>query len=234
MANKILEIFNLLMTKNGKQNWWPIDIDYHIKNKSDYRFEIIIGSILTQNTTWNNVEKTIVKLKNNRILDIKKINKIKINDLKKLIRESGFYNKKAELIKNFAYYLDNNYNCNLDLFFNREIDKIRNELLSLKGIGQETADSIILYAGNKPTFIVDSYTKRICERIPVKTNISYNEIKEYFESELSKIYQKDETVRVYKELHALIVLLCKKYCKKNPNCDKCIINSKCEFNRKNL
>ena len=97
---------------------------------------------------------------------------------------------------------------------------IREELLSVNGIGPETADSILLYAGNLPIFVVDAYTKRICERLPLDTNVSYNEIQNYFKTELSNNYTKKELTKVYNELHALIVLLAKRFCKKNPECKK--------------
>ena len=225
-------LYKILIKKFGNQNWWPIDLNYHLKNKSDPRFEIIIGTILTQNTAWLNVEKSLLLLKKANILDLKKIINTNIEDLQEKIKSSGFYKQKAKRIKNLSKYLQEKYNGDLDKFFDRDFYIIRNELLSFEGIGPETADSILLYAGNKPTFVIDSYTKRICNRIPIKTIISYDSIKKYFENNLKRIYQKDDLVKVYKEYHALIVLLCKKYCKKKPECEKCIIKNICAFNNK--
>ena len=229
MKNNILKIFNILLKKNGNQNWWPIDKDYHYKNNSDPRFEVIVGAILTQNTSWSNVEQSLITLKNNNKLDINKIYNIDISDLRKLIRSSGFYNQKAERIKNIASYIHNNYDSNLNSFFNREIKDIRKELLSLNGIGPETADSILLYAGNKPIFVVDDYTKRICKRLSIETDISYNDIQKFFENNLRNKFSNKEIIKVYQEFHALIVVLCKKYCKKTPECQKCVINKYCFY-----
>jgi endonuclease-3 related protein len=124
------------------------------------------------------------------------------------------------------------FNGDLDKFFNRDIHIIRDELLSLNGIGPETADSIILYAGNMPIFIVDAYTKRLCQRLPLPTNISYDEIQEFFQMMLSKNYSKKEIIKVYNELHALIVIFAKTYCKKKPICDKCPLGKNCNYNKK--
>jgi len=181
-------LYNILFEKFGKQNWWPIDKNYHKKTNSDSRFEIITGAILTQNTAWSNVEKALYNLKSTKNLDIKNILKIDIKQLQQLIKPSGFFNQKADRIKNIAIYINKNYQDDLDHFFNKDISKIREELLSLDGIGPETADSIILYAGNKPIFVVDAYTKRLCIRIPLNSNKSYDEIQKYFQEDLSKNY----------------------------------------------
>ena len=219
----------MLLEQFGHQNWWPIDKQYHKKNKSDPRFEIIIGAILTQNTAWSNVEKALDNLKSKKMLDIKKISNVNIKTLKKLIKPSGFYNQKAHRLKNMARYLHENYNDNLDIFFNREMKEIRRELLSLSGIGSETADSILLYAGNLPIFVVDAYTKRLCKRLPLKTGISYDEIQKYFQKQINKKYKENQTTQIYNELHALIVMLAKIYCKKIPDCNKCPIRKNCVY-----
>ena len=153
-------------------------------------------------------------------------------DLQNMIKTSGFFNQKAKRLKNLALYLHNNYHDNLDTFFNRDLYAIREELLSLNGIGPETADSILLYAGDLPIFVVDAYTKRICERLPLDTNISYNEIQHYFEEKLSKKYSKEELTQVYNELHALIVILAKNRCKKKPKCSTCPLKKHCMFKKR--
>ncbi len=223
------DIYKILYNKFGEQNWWPVDKNYHIKNESDFRFEIIVGAILTQNTTWSNAEKAIFNIKKIDMLDIKKILDSDIECLKKIIKPSGFFNQKAERLLKISIYLKNNFNSDLDKFFNRETKVIRNELLSLNGIGPETADSIILYAGNKPVFVVDAYTKRLCERIPLKTNLTYSDIKNFFEKNLNKNYKSEEIVNIYNEFHALIVKLSKYYCKKKPICKNCPLNNYCKF-----
>ena len=222
-------IYKILYNKFGKQNWWPVDKKYHIKNESDFRFEIIVGAILTQNTTWSNVEKVILNIKKSNILEIKKILDANFKCLKEIIKPSGFFNQKTERLLTICNYLKNNFNSDLDKFFDRETELIRNELLSLNGIGPETADSIILYAGNKPTFVVDAYTKRLCERIPIKINPSYNDIQNFFEKDLNKNFKFEELVNVYNEFHALIVKLAKDYCKKKPKCNNCPLKNNCKF-----
>ncbi len=222
-------IYKILYKKYGKQNWWPVDKRYHKKNESDFRFEIIVGAILTQNTAWSNVEKAIINIKKNDMLDIENIIDADFDSLKEIIKPSGFFNQKAKRLLTISNYLKNNFNSNLDKFFNREIKVIRNELLSLNGIGPETADSILLYAGNKPIFVVDAYTKRLCERIPLKTKLSYDDIQNFFEKDLNKNFKSEELVNIYNEFHALIVKLAKDYCKKKPNCNNCPLNKNCNF-----
>ena len=225
-------LYETLLKEFGKQDWWPMDKNYHKKNSSDPRSEIIVGAILTQNTTWSNVEKALINLKSQNMLDIRKISDINIKELQELIKPSGFFNQKAKRLKDLTIYIIDNHNGSLDYFFDRNMYTIREELLSLNGIGPETADSILLYAGNVPIFVVDAYTKRICHRLPLNTNISYHEIQHYFETELSKIHYKKELTKVYNELHALIVLLAKNCCKKNPECNKCPLKKYCSFKRK--
>ena len=224
--------YQTLFKKFGKQKWWPVNREYHKKNNSDPRFEIIVGAILTQNTAWSNVEKALNNLKKENIIDSKKILETDIDFLKETIKPSGFFNQKANRLKNISSHIHKKYDDNLDDFFNRPIKEIRNELLSINGIGPETADSILLYAGNKPIFVVDAYTKRICKRIPLKTNIFYDEIQKYFESNITKNYKKEEITQIYNELHALIVELAKNFCKKKPECERCPLQKFCSFNKK--
>ncbi len=222
-------LYEILLKEVGNLNWWPMDKGYHKKNGSDPRYEIIVGAILTQNTAWSNVEKALTNLKSQNKLDINNISNVDIENLQELIRPSGFFKQKAKRLKDFTEYLKNNYQGNLDNFFDRDINTIREELLSLNGIGPETADSIILYAGNLPIFVVDAYTKRICERLPFNANISYNEIQQFFQKDLCKKYSSQDIPKVYNELHAQIVILAKNYCKKNPECDKCPLKQYCSY-----
>jgi len=222
-------LYKILLENLGNQNWWPMDKNYHEKHGSDPRFEIMVGAILTQNTAWSNVEKALISLKSKNTLDIKKISEIDIKSLQNMVKPSGFFNQKAKRLKNLASHLHEHYHDNLSYFFDRDIDVIREGLLSLNGIGPETADSILLYAGNLPIFVVDAYTKRICKRLPLETNVSYDEIQQYFERELGKKYSKEKLTQIYNELHALIVVLGKNYCKKKPECNKCFLKRYCEF-----
>jgi len=225
------KLYSLLLNHFGNQQWWPYDKEYHKINGSDPRFEIMIGAILTQNTAWSNVEKALFNLKKNKSLTVKTIVDMPIENLKVMIQPSGFFNQKAIRLKILANHIYRNYNESLDNFFNRDLQEIRDELLSLNGIGPETANSMILYAGNLPIFVVDAYTKRICKRIPIKIKKeSYDEIQQYFESELNANLSEKEVVSTYQELHALIVELAKKYCKAKPNCGNCPLKQYCRFN----
>jgi len=224
------KINELLLDHFGNQDWWPVDKDYHKENGSDPRFEIIIGAILTQNTAWSNVEKALENLKANNSLTVRKVVETDLENLKTMIQPSGFFNQKAKRLKILASHLHKNYEDDLDKFFDRDLQEIRRELLSLNGIGPETADSILLYAGNHPIFVVDAYTKRICKRLPVEINgESYDEIQQYFEGELHECFPRRDTAQLYKELHALLVELAKNYCRKKPECNKCPLKNQCEF-----
>jgi len=150
-----------------------------------------------------------------------------IKKLEKFIQPSGFYKQKAERLKKFCKYLDKNYDSNLNSFFNRDTNVIRNELLSLNGIGNETADSILLYAGEKLKFVIDAYTKRIFFRLGIVDTNDYEKLRELFENSLK---EKDHlnTINKFKEMHALIVELGKNYCKKDPICNNCPLFSSCK------
>jgi len=223
-------LYEVLLNRFGELDWWPMDIEYHKINKSDPRFEVIIGAILTQNTAWSNVEKAINNLKKAEMLNIESIDSVEPDKLKNLIRPSGFFNQKTNRLKIISKVLKEKYNSNLDYFFERNIKEIREELLELNGIGPETADSIILYAGNKPIFVVDAYTKRLCKRIPLDTELFYDEIQNYFQ----KNFEKKDLTKIFNNLHAMIVILAKNYCKKNPICNDCPLEKNCCYSKNNL
>jgi endonuclease III related protein len=222
------DIYLSLISYFGNQYWWPIDRKYHKKNNCDSRFEIIIGAILTQNTAWSNVEKALFNLKENKTLDLKNLLETNETDLKKMIKPSGFFNQKAKRLKITANFFKEKYNGSFDKFFNQDTNVIRKQLLDLNGIGPETADSILLYAGCKPVFVVDAYTKRLCKRIPLNTECSYNHIQSFFEHNLEKNFSENDLVEIYQEFHALIVELAKNFCKTKPDCKNCPISDKCE------
>ena len=224
------KVYTILLESFGPQNWWPVDTKYHQNHQSDPRFEIMVGAILTQNTAWTNVEKALQKLRSHKVLTIHRIVTININSLKTMIQPSGFFNQKAHRLKLFSLYIEKNYEGDLQKFFSREKKEIRHELLSLQGVGPETADSILLYAGDHSIFVVDSYTKRICQRFPfhVASN-SYDEIQAFFERELQLTLKQESLVSTYKEFHALVVNLAKQYCwKKKPNCTGCPLTTLCK------
>lgn len=205
----LLRIYRLLYKRFGPQHWWP----------GETKLEIIVGAILTQNTSWLNVEKAIFNLKERRLLNINGLNRIPECDLARLIRPAGYYNIKAKRIKNFLFFLNTNYSGSLDKLFSVNTEALRKELLKVNGIGEETADSILLYAGEKPVFVVDTYTKRVFSRHGfIKENASYQEAQALFMSNLPK------NVNLFNEYHALIVALGKNTCKtKKALCNQCNI-----------
>ena len=206
----ILEIYKRLLERYSKQDWWP----------SESRFEVIVGAILTQNTNWRNVEKAIENLKNANILTAEKMYQCDSQTLAELIRPSGYYNIKTKRIKNFLKWLFENYDGEIEALEPLETSYLKEELLSINGIGNETADSILLYGLEKPTFIVDSYTARMLGRHGlIDSYCGYDDIKELFEGNL------DKDAKLYNEYHALIVTLGKEHCKKRPICDGCPLES---------
>jgi len=227
---KIKTIYNNLYSHFGKQHWWPVTKDneiipkYHknIKLNNKQKLEICFGAILTQNTNWKNVEKAIIQLNKNQLININKIIKINNKKLAKIIKNSGYHNQKAIKLKNFCSFLLNNYNGNIENFFNNNIEILRNELLSINGIGPETADSIILYAAKKPIFVIDAYTKRIMNRIGYKEE-TYDELQNLFMNNLKP------NEKIFNEYHALLVELGKNICKTKPLCNKCPINKMCNY-----
>jgi len=235
LVNLILtptKLHELLCSHFGELHWWPHDACYHKDCGSDPRFEIMVGAILTQNTAWSNVEKALLNLKAAHLLEINSLAKVNLGKLTAAIRPSGYYNQKAARLKELSSYLLENYNGDLDLFFSKETPELREELLSLKGIGPETADSMLLYAGAHPIFVVDSYTKRICSRIPItkKTCLDYSCIQNHFQLQLSAHYSdQTELVSIYNSLHAEIVELSKQFCTKTkPLCADCPLSLVCK------
>ena len=216
---EIMQAYTLLMKKFGKQKWWPTTLEGELHPKyhgngvlnDKQRFEIIVGAILTQNTSWKNVEKAIVNLNKQKLIGKNKIKKTNKKILAKLIKPSGYYNQKAERLKIVAD------------FFSKNKKPAREQLLEVKGIGPETADSILLYAYNKPVFVVDAYTKRVFSRIGLcNGKCSYGELQAMFHKSLPK------SPRIFNEYHALIVELAKQRCKKKPECKGCPVNSICK------
>lgn len=205
-TGKIREFYEVLYRRYGQQHWWP----------AETRFECIIGAILTQNTSWENASKAVSKLKSEIRLTPENLRDIPEHTLAGLIRTSGYYNQKAKKIRSFINFLFTNYSGNLDTMFSEDKQVLRNMLLGIKGIGPETADTILLYAGEKPVFVVDKYTYRILSRhMIIPESADYNEISELFTLSLAEDY------RLYNEYHALIVRLGKEHCRANPLCNGC-------------
>lgn len=182
-SSELLQYYRALYRAWGAQHWWP----------AETRFEVIVGAYLTQNTSWNNVELALANLRAARQLSVQGIRDVPLDELESLIRPSGYFRQKASRLKTFVSFLDEKYRSSLDQLFAQPTERLRAELLSLSGVGPETADSILLYAGNHPVFVVDAYTRRILERhriLPEKTD--YEEIRELFQRALVPLVHEQE------------------------------------------
>lgn len=205
------ELYKRLFLWYGPSKWWP----------GDSPFEIAVGAVLTQNTAWTNVEKAIGNLKAAGMLDINKVYEKDAADLASLIRPSGYYNIKARRLKNLVCMIMDGFSGDLNAFFDQDRDSLRAHLLSVNGIGKETADSICCYSADKRVFVVDAYTRRILVRHGViDEDWGYDDIQAIFEAGLPPELQ------VYKDLHAHIVFIGKDFCRtRNPLCHACPLNS---------
>jgi len=208
MKALLMDIYNRLFKTYGPRHWWP----------GETPFEVMVGAILTQNTSWRNVEKAIQKLKNKGVLNAEGIHQLRKSQLAPLIRSSGYYRIKAERLKAFVDFLFENYDGNINRMGKERLKTLRAKLLKVNGIGPETADSILLYGLKKPIFVVDAYTKRILLRHGmISESASYGEIQRLFMNHLP------HNKRLFNEYHALLVHLGKTLCKKVPRCDICPI-----------
>lgn len=226
-----LSIYNILSEYYGRQNWWPIIMngesiyaEEFLKRERSVEeiFEIAIGAILTQNTTWTNVIKAIANLKKNRLFTVSALNNVEQERLAETIRCAGYYNQKAKKIKAFIGFIDSELNS--DLMNLKSLDKLqaRKLLLGIWGVGRETADSIALYGYDHPLFIIDAYTKRLFGRLGLlDKEESYDKSQRRFTDNLP------EEPLIYKEYHALIVEMGKNVCRTKPNCENCILYNQC-------
>ncbi len=211
---QIRQVYEKLYDEFGPQHWWP----------GDSIEEIVEGAILTQNTTWKNVEKGLENLKKEELLSFSALSKIDREELAQLIYSTGYYNQKAKRLKRIAKFFLKETPAEIG---SKSVTYGREKLLRIKGIGKETADSILLYAFNKPIFVIDAYTKRVFQRLegfPKET--SYDKFQEFFMKSLPKDTQ------IYNEFHALLVKFAKVYCKKISLCEKCFLAEQCK--NKNL
>ncbi len=199
--------FRALGQALGPQHWWP----------ARTRFEVILGAILTQNTSWVNVERAIANLRRNRLLSLRAIERVPAPRLARLIRPSGYFRQKTKKLKAFVRFLRKEYRGSLTRMFRTPTPVLRQQLLATHGIGPETADSILLYAGNHPVFVVDTYTKRIFSRHGlVDEKAGYEEIRGFLESRLPR------DSALYGEYHALLVQVGKNWCRPAaPRCEVC-------------
>ena len=206
----LLNIYVCLHERFGPQHWWP----------GETPFEIVVGAILTQNTNWKNVEKAISNLKNAGCLAPEKLHSLPIEELAELIRPAGYFNIKAQRLKHFLDWLFEKHDGKLESLESLGLLTLREQLLAIKGIGPETADSICLYAFEKPVFVVDTYTARIFGRHGmIESPSGYEQIQEMFHGDLER------DASMFNEFHALIVRVGKEYCKPKPACDGCPLES---------
>jgi len=202
----LTEIYGFLYDFFGPQNWWP----------GETRLEIMVGAILTQNTNWTNVEKAIVNLKSAACLKPEALRRMDTAQLAQLIRPAGYYNLKAKRLKNFVDWLFDDYGGDPANLESVNTEQLRAELLAIKGVGCETADSILLYALDRPVFVVDAYTARIAIRHGlIEPGADYEQLRLLFESNLP------EDVRFFNEYHALLVRAGKEFCKTKARCPGC-------------
>lgn len=214
-GSPVRAIYRRLHDRFGPQGWWP----------GETAFEVAVGAILTQNTNWQNVEKAIVGLKEAGALSPSGMKRLPLSRLAGLIRPAGYYNVKAERLKNFLRYLDDRHGLDMAALGKAPGRQLREELLSINGIGPETADSILLYGCGKPFFVIDTYTRRMGSRHGLcQPGDSYAMVQEIFAGSLP------DSVELYKEYHALIVRLGKVRCRpSNPRCEGCPLEPMLNF-----
>jgi endonuclease-3 related protein len=205
-ASQLGEVYAELRQSFGHQKWWP----------GDTTFEVMVGAILTQNTAWTNVEKAISNLKKAKKLSFEALRRMPQKKLSQLIRPAGYFNVKADRLKCYLDFLDQECGGDLSKLKRKTMPAIREKLLAVKGVGPETADSILLYALNKTSFVIDAYTKRIFSRHGLAgSHEAYERWREIFMRALP------DDRGLYNDFHAQIVRTGKDYCRKVPRCEKC-------------
>ncbi len=201
------EVYRRLFEAFGPQHWWP----------AETTFEMIVGAMLTQNTSWKNVERALDNLRKADLLEPKALYAVPLEELEELLRPAGYFRIKARRLRSLLEFIVERYDGSLEAMFQVGVEELRRQLLEVHGVGPETADSILLYAGQMPSFVVDTYTHRILARHGwIDFDADYHQIKDYLESELPR------DVPLYNEYHALLVRLAKDYCRKQrPKCEEC-------------
>jgi endonuclease-3 related protein len=207
MSNRLMEVHDRLLAAFGPQHWWP----------GESPFEILVGAVLVQNTSWKNVERAIANLREAGLMVPHVLYALPEAELAELIRPAGYFQVKARRLRNLLALVVEEYDGSLEAMFRSDLATLREKLLGVSGIGPETADAILLYAGNMPTFVVDTYTHRVLARHGwIGYEADYHEIKDYFESSLPL------DAKLYNEYHALLVRVGKDYCRKTaPKCEAC-------------
>lgn len=212
LGETLLDVYHRLYRHFGPQHWWPARTP----------FEVTVGAILTQSVAWSNVERAIANLDGRGLIDVPALARVPADELARLIRPAGYYNVKARKLKAFVGFLMDNYGGNLAAVFQQPLGRARDELLAVYGIGPETADSILLYAGNLPSFVIDAYTRRICGRLGIGAPDEYEALRTFFMANLPR------EAPLYNEYHALLVALGKDRClKSRPRCQGCPVAAVC-------
>jgi len=216
MSQLLKNIHQRLADAYGQQYWWP----------AEEPFEVMVGAILTQSAAWHNVEKAIANLKAAGALSPQVIRRLPVSELAQIIRPCGYYNAKAVKLKALANWLGSQYSDDINRFSAIDLKILRQQLLSVHGIGPETADSILLYAAGKPVFVIDAYTRRIIDRIGLTpVDNSYDSYQRLFTDNLAA------DAGLFNEYHALLVKLAKDTCRKKPLCRRCCLNDICRFHK---
>lgn len=209
------EVYRRLLDHHGPQHWWPAKTD----------FEIIVGALLMQQTTWANVERAIADLRDGGLLDVHALAAASVPAIRRHVRVAGLYRTKPARLKAFCRHLVDRADGDLKAYFDRPKEEVRRDLLAQEGIGPETADSILLYAGRHPAFVVDAYTVRIGRRVGLFASTDYDSVQAFFETHLPR------DVPTYREYHALLVQHAKAFCRPRPKCGACPLKSLCAFGR---
>jgi endonuclease-3 related protein len=209
MNDRLIQIYDLLLARYGHRNWWPAETP----------FEVCVGAILTQNTNWGNVEKAIANLKGEALLSARGLRDVPLQRLAEVIRPAGYFNVKSVRLKGFISWLFDSYGGSVERMSAAEWTGVRDQLLKVKGIGPETADSILLYACAKPSFVVDAYTRRLLGTLGLISGMEgYEELRALFMENLPP------DVALFNEYHALIVQHAKEHCRKRPRCAGCALH----------
>ena len=206
LSDKLNEIYQLLLKAYGPQKWWP----------AESPLEVMVGAVLTQNTNWQGVEKAIANLKRLNLLDPHKLKAIPTEELSRLIKPAGYFNLKARRLKNLIVMVAEAYGGDLEAMGQMDTGQLRQELLSVNGVGPETADSILLYAFHRPIFVVDTYTYRVTSRHGlIEEEVNYQALQDLFMEHLPL------DVNMFNEYHALLVRVGKLHCKRKARCQRC-------------
>ena len=218
MGDIVRRVYDLLYERYRPQGWWP----------AETKLEVVLGAILVQSTAWGNAAKALAAIKRAGVLDVVALARLSEGEIGELVRSSGFYTVKARRVKAFVGHVMERYGGDLDVMLERDAKELRTELLGIHGIGEETADCIILYAAGKPRFVIDEYTRRIVGRLGVGPGGrgTYADYQRIFEEAMPS------EAGVYGEYHALLIALGKDVCRKRPECSRCVLSRVCEVGRR--